>query len=312
MVKLAQSTIKYLIESSFTADGLVERPDIIGAVFGQTEGLLGSDLDLRELQRTGRIGRIDVESRTEDGKTIGKIFMPSSLDSSDTSLIAASMEAIEKIGPHSACVSVVDIKDVRGDKREAVMKRAKTILETLLVKEMPDTDRMRESIKDLVRTSKIKSYLGMPAGPAIELSDEIVVVEGRADVLNLLKSGINNVVATGGANVPQSLINLSREKLVTLFVDGDRAGDLIIKEFTAFADVDYIVKAPEGKEVEDLSKKEIFKALREKVPIEQYKVEPRYKDISRYVGKQVDSVENSTEETPSYTSEDSLEEKQNH
>jgi DNA primase len=163
------------------------------------------------------------------------------------------------------------------------MKRAKAILENLLVKEMPDTERMREDIKDLVRTSKIKTFMGMPAGPAIDLADEVIVVEGRADVLNLLKSGINNVVAMGGANVPQSLVGLSKEKLITLFVDGDRAGDLIIKEFTAFADVDYIVKAPEGKEVEDLSKKEIFKALREKIPIEQFKVEPKYKDISRYV-----------------------------
>jgi DNA primase len=285
MVKLAQSTIKYSIESDFSADGLVERPDVIGAVFGQTEGLLGAELDLRELQRNGRVGRIDVDLKTEDGKTTGRIIVPSSLDSSDTSLIAASMEAIEKIGPHTATVKVSGIKDVRSDKREAVMKRAKNILEEMMIKEMPDTERMREEIQDMVRTSKIKAFQGLPAGPAVETADEVIIVEGRADVLNLLKSGINNAVAMGGAQVPSAIIGLSKEKLTTLFVDGDRAGDLIIKEFTSIGEPDYIIKAPDGKEVEDLTKKEIFKCLRDKVPIEQFKVEPKYKDISRYVVK---------------------------
>jgi DNA primase len=64
MGKLAQATSKYTIYARFDADGTVEKPDVIGAVFGQSEGLLGPDMELRELQKTGRVGRIDVEMRT--------------------------------------------------------------------------------------------------------------------------------------------------------------------------------------------------------------------------------------------------------
>lgn len=45
------STAKYVVEARFTVEGVVEKPDVIGAIFGQTEGLFGPDLDLRELQK---------------------------------------------------------------------------------------------------------------------------------------------------------------------------------------------------------------------------------------------------------------------
>ena len=198
MAKLAQSTIKYLIEADFSADGVVEKPDIIGAIFGQTEGLLGQDLDLRELQRTGRIGRIDVDITAEDSKTAGKILIPSSLDSSETALIAASLETIERIGPCIATVKTTTIKDVRMIKREYMLNRAKDILQKLVGEEIPATTLMTEKIRETVRTAQIQDYNGLPAGPEVTTSDEIIMVEGRADVLNLLKNGIKNVIAIGG------------------------------------------------------------------------------------------------------------------
>jgi DNA primase len=286
MAKLAQSTIKYLIEAEFATEGIVEKPDIIGAIFGQTEGLLGQDLDLRELQRTGRIGRIDVDITAEDSKTAGKILIPSSLDSSETALIAASLETIERIGPCAAEVKTMTIKDVRMIKREYMLNRAKDILQKLVVEEIPATTLLTEKIRETVRTAQIQNYNGLPAGPEIATSDEIIIVEGRADVLNLLKNGIKNVIAIGGNIIPQAIVSLTKEKLTTLFVDGDRAGDLIIKEMFQLADIDYIAKAPEGKEVEELSKKEIFKTLREKVSIEQYKVEPRPKELKEFIPKE--------------------------
>jgi DNA primase len=285
LAKLAQSTIKYLIEAEFTTDGVVEKPDVIGAIFGQTEGLLGQDLDLRELQRTGRIGRIDVDIFSEEGKTNGRISVPSSLDSSETSLIAASLETIERIGPCDAKVKVSDVKDVRTMKREIVMERAKDILQKLVSEEIPTTDSITSTIKENVRGSQIEEYEGLPAGPGIQNSDEVVVVEGRADVLNLLKNGITNVIAIEGTTIPQTLIDLSKEKLITMFVDGDRGGDLIIKEVLQLADVDYIAKAPEGKEVEELTRKEIYKALRDKIPSEQFKVIPKTKELKEFIEK---------------------------
>ena len=289
--KLAQSTIKYLIEAEFTADGIVEKPDVIGAIFGQTEGLLGQDLDLRELQRTGRIGRIDVELNSEEGKTAGRINVPSSLDSSETSLIAASFETIERIGPCNAKVKIENVKDVRMEKRDFVLERARNILERLMGEEIPPTAAITEKLKEIVRTSQVQEFMGLPAGPEAEDADEIIIVEGRADVLTLLKNGVKNVIAINGTIIPQAIINLTKERVATLFVDGDRGGDLIIKEIMQLADVDYIVKAPEGKEVEELSKKEIFKALREKIPIEQYKTEPKPKELKEFITKKQKQIQ---------------------
>ena len=129
MAKLAQSTIKYLIEADFSANGVVEKPDVIGAIFGQTEGLLGQDLDLRELQRTGRIGRIEVNLKEDKGTTSGTIQIPSSLDASETSLIAAAVETIERIGPCESSIKLRAIKDIRMVKRDYVVDRAKEILQ---------------------------------------------------------------------------------------------------------------------------------------------------------------------------------------
>ena len=283
MAKLAQSTVKYLIEAEFSADGIVEKPDVIGAIFGQTEGLLGQDLDLRELQRTGRIGRIDVDINNEGGKTTGKVFVPSSLDSSETALIAASLETIERIGPCSATMKTLSVRDVRVIKREFMVSRAKDILGRIVTEEIPATATLTDVVKESVRVAQIRDFEGLPAGPDLEISDEIIVVEGRADVMNLLKNGIKNVVAIEGATIPQPVIDLTKEKLVILFVDGDRGGDIIIKEMFQVADLDYIARAPTGKEVEELSKKEIFKALRERVPIEQFKIELKTRELKEFV-----------------------------
>lgn len=280
MAKLAQSTIKYLIEAEFSAEGIVEKPDVIGAIFGQTEGLLGADLDLRELQRTGRIGRIEAEVITANGKTEGKITVPSSLSASETALLAASLETIERIGPCVAHFRVSSIKDMREVRRGIVLERAKTILKNLVDEELPDSYRLAEKLKEEVRASQIQEYQGLPCGPDIHSADEIIIVEGRADVINLLKSGIKNVIGTNGIKIPNAVIELAKEKVTTLFVDGDRGGELIIKEILQTTDLDYIARAPEGKEVEELSKKEIFKALREKVSIEQYKTQPKEKEFS--------------------------------
>jgi DNA primase len=274
-----------LIEAEFTADGIVERPDVIGAIFGQTEGLLGQDLDLREMQRTGRIGRIDVDLNTDSGKTAGKITIPSSLDSSETSLIAASFETIERIGPCNAAVKINSVKDVRMVKREFMVDRAKDILLRLIGEEIPTTTTLTDKIKETVRTAQIQQLDGLPAGPDVLLSDEVIIVEGRADVLTLLKNGVKNVVAIGGNIIPQAIVDLTKEKLTTIFVDGDRGGDLIIKEMIQLADIDYIAKAPSGKEVEELSKKEIFKCLRERISIEQYKTEPKTKELKEFIEK---------------------------
>jgi DNA primase len=273
MGKLAQATSKYTIYAKFEADGTVEKPDVIGAVFGQTEGLLGPDMELRELQKTGRIGRIDVEMKTSGGKTSGTIVIPSSLDNSETALIAATVETIERVGPCNAKIVIEKIEDVRINKRQFVVDRAKELLTTIFTEGVTDSQQIADSIKESVRVAEISDYKGIPAGPGIESYDSIVIVEGRADVLVLLKNGIKNVIAIEGTSVPKEIAELSRQRSTTAFLDGDRGGDLILKELMAVADIDFVARAPRGKEVEELTKKEVFQCLRAKEPTERSRKE---------------------------------------
>ncbi len=275
MAKIAQVSAKYIVHASIFIDGVVDRPDVIGAIFGQTEGLLGADLELRELQKSGRIGRIEVNVDTKGGKTSGEIIIPSSLDKAETSIVAAALEIIQRIGPCNAKLKTENIEDIRISKRQFVIERAKELLKSLMETSMPDSQELADEVAYSVRVMEIQEFgrERLPAGPGIDESDEVIVVEGRADVLNLLKHGFKNAVAVGGTGIPKTIVELAKEKTLTAFVDGDRGGDLIIQELMSVAEVDFITKAPDGKEVEELTKKEIHKALRGKIALEQYKLE---------------------------------------
>jgi len=265
MPKLAQATNKYTIYAHFECDGTVEKPDVIGAVFGQTEGLLGVDLDLRELQRTGRIGRIDVDLQIRGGKAAGTIMIPSSLDTSETALVAAAVETIERVGPANSRLNIEKIEDERTEKRKYVVERAKQLLQKM-EETVPEATEVLEQIKEAVRVAEVVNWHGLPAGPEAATGEALIIVEGRADVVNLLRNGIKNCVAIEGTSVPPFIGQISGEKETTVFLDGDRGGDLILKELAAVADIDFVARAPTGKEVEELTKKELFKALRERVP----------------------------------------------
>lgn len=266
------TTTKYLIHAQITANGIVEKPDVVGAVFGQTEGLLSNDLDLRELQRTGRIGRIQVNIHSNSGRAKGEIVIPSSLDRVETAILAASLETINRVGPCEAEIRTTKVEDVRAVKREQVVNRAKEIYKNMVESVGPTSMRMIEEVREAMRIHEISEYGEdrLPAGPSIHTSDAIIVVEGRSDVLNLLKYGIKNTVAVEGVSVPHSIGELSKKRTTTAFVDGDRGGELILKELLQIGKVDYITRAPRGKEVEDLKKEEVLVALRDKVPTAQF------------------------------------------
>ena len=266
------TTTKYLIHAQITANGIVEKPDVVGAVFGQTEGLLSNDLDLRELQRTGRIGRIQVNIHSNSGRAKGEIVIPSSLDRVETAILAASLETINRVGPCEAEIQTLKVEDVRAVKWEQVVNRAKEIYKNMVESVGPASMKMIEEVREAMRVHEISEYGDdrLPAGPSIHTSDAIIVVEGRSDVLNLLKYGIKNTVAVEGVSVPQSIGELSKKRTTTAFVDGDRGGELILKELLQIGEVDYITRAPKGKEVEDLEKDEVLVALRDKVPTAQF------------------------------------------
>jgi len=273
MYVYSSDTTKYLIHLHLEAEGVVEKPDVVGAIFGQTEGLLGEDLDLRDLQRTGRLGRIDVQISSKKGETRGEIFIASSLDRAETAILAASMETIDRVGPCLARVSVVSVEDIRVSKRKKIVERAKLLLIDSFEEGSIDSTEIIDSVRESLRIEKIGT-IGedrIPAGPNVVDSDAIIVVEGRADVINLLRFGIKNAVAVEGTKISPTIIDLCEKKTATAFFDGDRGGDLLLQELLQITEIDYVAYAPRGKSVEDLSRKEIIKALRNKIPIEYVK-----------------------------------------
>ena len=267
-------TEKYLIHAAITADGVVERSDVVGAIFGQTEGLLGDDLDLRDLQQSSKVGRIDVEIDSQNGQSFGTVTIASTLDRVKTAILAASLETITRVGPCRATVEVTDIEDVREAKRREVVERAKELLSESFDESVMSSSEILDEVKESVRIEDISEYEGLPAGPRVGESDAVVVVEGRADVLTLLRYGIKNAVGVEGTNVPDAVANLTQERTTTAFLDGDRGGRLILRELTQVGDVDHVAFAPEGRSVEDLDRHEVFAALRDKDPIDAVDVDP--------------------------------------
>ncbi len=261
-------TTKYLIQINIEAEGVVEKTDVVGAIFGQTEGLLGEDMDLRDLQRSGRVGRIDVTLTSKHGKTAGDLYIASSLDRAETAILAAALETIERIGPCVSRISVEGIEDLRAIKRRKIVDRAKELLMESFDEVGLSTNEILAEVREASRIVKITAIGDerLPAGPTVLESDAIIILEGRADVLNLLRCGIKNTVAVEGTKVPEIVAELSRKKNTTVFVDGDHGGDLILKELLQVADVDFVAFSPRGRSVEDMTRKEIIKSLRNKVP----------------------------------------------
>ncbi len=260
-------TTKYVIEAKFKIKGVVAQSDIVGAVFGQTEGLL-LDLDLRDLQKSGRIGRIEVDNESKDGISEGIIKIPSSLTRKETALLAATVETVSRVGPCEAEIELIDIRDVRESKRKQLIERAAELLRKWDENSLESSE-IEEKIDAGIKLGEITSWgpENLPAGPNVDSSQEIIIVEGRADVLNLLRIGVKNTIATQGTHVPKSVVKLIKtKKPVIAFLDGDRGGTIILNELMQRAKVDFVARAPEGLEVEELTRKQMIKALQNKKP----------------------------------------------
>ena len=287
-----KSSPKYVIEARFVVDGVVERHDVIGAIFGQTEGLFPKEFELRELQKSGKIGRIDIELKSEKDRTEGKIVAPSSLDRAETAIIAAAMETVDRVGPCEAKITVGKISDVRIDKRERILQRAKELMRDWVVKETHDIEKL---LTEVSREDKLVQPVQygrerLTATPDISKSKEIIVVEGRADVINMIKSGYKGVIALEGVKVPNTIMNLTKKKEVTAFLDGDRGGDLILKELLQVAKPKYVARAPRGKEVEELEPAEIERALSRRVLIEEVESLAGLTDIAKELTGTLEAV----------------------
>ncbi len=256
--------VKYLVKLRFEVDGVVERADVIGAIFGQTEGLFGPEMNLNELQKSWKVGRIEINLESKNDKTKGDVLVPMSTDIGTSALIAAAVESVDKVGPCSSRFTLEAIEDVRASKRKQIVDRAKLIIRDWSTKSSSEGENVVKDVVESTKRARVVNYglENLPAGPGVYTADSVYLVEGRADVVLFLRAGIENVVALEGTSVPDSIIELSKKKKLTAILDGDRGGDLIEKELNQVVHVEKILRAPPGKEVEDLTPIEILQLLR--------------------------------------------------
>ena len=192
---------KYVIHATIRVDGTVARKDVVGAIFGQTEGLLGEGLQLRKLQQTGRIGHVDVSLNNHKGRVQGTLEVSSSIDQVSTAVIGAALETIDRIGPCKAVIKVKEIENVRSAKRDHVIDRAKQLLLNIVNSASGESKNILDEVRAVLTLDTETDYQEMTAGPNVKNSDAIIIVEGRNDVRNLLKYGINNAIATMGSGI---------------------------------------------------------------------------------------------------------------
>jgi len=256
--------VKYLVKLKFEVDGVVERADVIGAIFGQTEGLFGPEMNLNELQKSWKVGRIEINLESKNDKTRGEVIIPMSTDIGTAALIAAAVESVDKVGPCSARFNVGAIEDVRAVKRKQIVDRAKLIVRDWSSKTSSEGENLLKDVTESTKRAKVINYgmENLPAGPGVYSSDLVYLVEGRADVVLFLRAGIENVVALEGTSVPDSIIELGKKKRLIAVLDGDRGGDLIEKELAQVVRVEKVLRAPTGKEVEDLTPIDVINMLK--------------------------------------------------
>lgn len=265
--------MKYQIRANIKVNGTVQRKDIIGAIMGQTEGLLGDELELRKLQRTARIGHVDVEMETKNGKVHGTITIPSSMDNVETAIIGSALETIDRIGPCNSIIKVVEISDIRATKRSAVVDRAKELLLSLVNSGEAASKTVIEEVRSVLTTGTATSFHGLTCGPNVESSSSLIIVEGRNDVRNLLNCGLKNAIsADGSGNIKQELIDLANSKeSVTVAIDGDRGGEMLFLQLYDTMKVDHVAQAPVGQEWELLPQKTVTMRLQKKVDAVKFK-----------------------------------------
>jgi len=256
--------VKYLVRLRFEVDGVVERADVIGAIFGQTEGLFGPEMNLNELQKSWKVGRIEINLESKNDKTRGEVIVPMSTDIGTAALIAAAVESVDKVGPCSSRFVLEGIEDVRASKRKQIVDRAKLIVRDWSSKSSSEGENVLKDVVESTKRARVVNYgvENLPAGPGVYTSELVYLVEGRADVVLFLRAGIENVVALEGTSVPESVIELGKKKRLIAILDGDRGGDLIEKELSQVVRVEKVLRAPPGKEVEDLTPIEVLQLLK--------------------------------------------------
>jgi DNA primase len=258
--------LQNIIQISIEIAGRVTQSDIIGAVFGQTEQVLGDTLDLRKLQKEGKLGRIEVHTEYNDKGTLGTITIPSHMDTTNTVIIAAALETIEKIGPCQAKAKVSKIENIKEIKVKEIIAHAKEVLKKFMSVSI-DSQELIDKVNSEMKMSQATEYKGIVCGPNLQYHDELFFVEGIREVQNLLKTGIKNVAAFGDMSNKETLKELAEKYEIIALVD--RGKTHLVKQLMEFADIDNFATPDGHGKIHALNSKELHKAIRNYVSTEQ-------------------------------------------
>ena len=230
--------VKYLVKLRFEVDGVVEKADMIGAIFGQTEGLFGPEMNLNELQKSWKVGRIEINLESKNDRTYGEILIPMSTDVSTAALIAAAVESVDKVGPCSARVELVTIEDVRASRRKQIVDRAKDIMKEWGSRTASEGENLLKDVQDSTKRARVVSY-GPRTSPRVPgYTRPNGLRGGGPSGRHTLPEGWDRERRRGrGHEHPQSVIDLGRKRRLIAVLDGDRGGDLIEKELEQVAKV---------------------------------------------------------------------------
>jgi DNA primase len=222
-------------------------------------------MNLNELQKVSKVGRIEVNVDSKSNSAKGDALIPMSTDISTAALIAAAIESIDKVGPFQAKFSLIGIDDIRAIKKKIIVDRAKKIVQEWATKTISEGEEMLKDVYDASKPGRLTTFgkAQLACGVGVYDSDWIILVEGRADVINLLRAGYDNAIAIEGAKIDETILKLTHGKRIIAFIDGDRAGDLILKELQGLVNIEKVYRAPAGREVEECTPLEISEILKD-------------------------------------------------
>jgi DNA primase len=244
----------------FQIAGIVNRNDILGTLYKKTN-TLGSEYGLSSLNQRKKLGLISINlfNDTKSNETTGQIKVPMKADEKTACLICAIIQTIDKVGSYKAIFRFRDFQQESTNLVVKIVKRAKNIYQTKLLKYKQGISEIIQSLFSNLMKIQIKEiHPGIWIGPKYIESQEIYLLEGRADIVNLSKSGIYNTISVNGLDTPKQIQNYILNKTLTCMFDKDRGGETILYNLSSKYKIDFYIDLPDNSKVQELAKSQVL------------------------------------------------------
>jgi DNA primase len=261
------SKMKYNLKFLFTVEGKVDESDIIGALLTLSAAYYPA-YGIVKLQNQSKLGKVKISKkdvvRDKQDRTEGSLQIPLNLDRADTSIFVSVIENITRIKLFGSKINLHDVEDLERGNSAKFLTRAIEVYNGFFDNEgSVSADDIRKTLLEMTSAKKAVTCGKHTIGATFTESEQVIVVEGRADVLALSECGISNTFALNGWEFDEdTIIEFLGSKTITLFRDGDEGGREIEKKLAGCVPITYVVQTPHKVSVEDLSKTEIINYLK--------------------------------------------------